>query len=201
MTALPGQAAEILQFWFGDQRFGDGAEKTQQFWFAKNPAVDREIRDRFGPLLQPAREGTLGWQDTPRGRLAMILLLDQFSRNIFREAAEAFAYDPAALALSLEGLAQGDDRPCGLFERAFFYLPLEHAEDPACQQRSVALFRSLLEEAPEPLRKTFASFYDYAERHREIIARFGRFPHRNALLERVSTPEEQAFLQQPGSSF
>jgi len=195
-------AEEVLRFWFGDQAATDEVDKSrQQIWFVKNPEVDCEIRERFGGLLDPGRDGKLGWQETPRGRLALILLLDQFSRNIFRGKADAFAYDPAALQLCLEGLELGADQSCGLFERAFCYLPLEHAESLECQERSVELFRTLLAEAPVARQKTFASFFDYAVRHRDIIARFGRFPHRNDILGRTSTPEEIAFLKLPGSSF
>ena len=200
--ATTNLAQDVLWFWFGDQGHADVVDKQlQQRWFVKDPAVDREIETRFAALLIPARTGTLGWQVTPRGRLALILLLDQFSRNIHRGTAEAFAFDPAALTLCLEGLAVGDDRRCGLFERVFCYLPLEHAEDLGCQGRSVELFRSLQAEAPVALRKTFAAFYDYAVRHRDIIARFGRFPHRNAILGRPSSAAELDFLNQPGSSF
>jgi uncharacterized protein (DUF924 family) len=202
MAELPEHAGEILAFWFGERRSDNTVGKEhQQLWFAKDSAIDREIRERFGALLRPALEGELNWQGTPRGRLALILLLDQFSRNIFRGTAEAFAYDPAALTLCLAGLALGDDRQCGLFERTFFYLPLEHAEDLGHQELSVTLFRSLLQEAREPLQQMFTSFHDYAVRHRDIIARFGRFPHRNTILGRVSTSDELAFLLQPGSSF
>lgn len=195
-------AEEVLRFWFGDQAAADEVDQSRQrIWFVKNPAVDREIRERFGDLLDPGRDGELGWKDTPRGRLALILLLDQFPRNIFRGTADAFAYDPAALQLCLEGLDRGADQSCGLIERAFCYLPLEHAESLEYQERSVELFRTLLADAPANRQKTFASFFDYAVRHRDIIARFGRFPHRNEILGRRSTSEEMAFLKLPGSSF
>lgn len=202
MTGISTRAEDVLHYWFGDQTASDGVDDIRQkIWFVKNPAVDREIRERFGDLLDPARDGKLGWQDTSSGRLALILLLDQFSRNIFRGSAAAFAYDPAALQLCLEGLDLGADQSCGLFERVFCYLPLEHAESLECQERSIELFGALQAEAPAALQKTFASYLDYAVRHRDIIARFGRFPHRNDILGRASTPEEVAFLKLPGSSF
>lgn len=202
MLELAQPAREVLDFWFGPM---DGSEDVDEAhrrrWFVKDPRFDREIDERFGHLLNPARDGLLDWQQSPHGRLALILLLDQFPRNIFRGTPTAFAYDPAALALCLGGLARLDDQRCGLFERAFCYLPLEHAEDLAHQQHSVRLFKALLNEAPESRQTTFASFYDYAVRHRDIIARFGRFPHRNAILGRATTAEEREFLKHPDSSF
>lgn len=202
MSQLAEPAREVLDFWFGQVDGSDAVDEAhRQRWFVKDPQFDREIDACFGHLLESARDGLLGWEVVPRGRLALILLLDQFSRNIFRGTAESFAYDPAALALCLEGLARRDDQQCGLFERAFFYLPLEHAENLAHQERSVELFRNLLDTAAGPLRPTFASFFDYAVRHRDIIARFGRFPHRNVLLGRDSTAEEREFLTRPDSSF
>ena len=133
--------------------------------------------------------------------MALILCCDQFPRNIFRGTPGAFAYDARALQLSLSGIERGWDRQLRCVERAFFYLPLEHSEDRGHQERSVELFGELLREAPEAQKSGFESFLDYARRHREIIAQFGRFPHRNRILGRVSTPEERAFLKQPGSSF
>ena len=188
---------EILEYWFGDP-----PRPRPAFWFGKDAANDRDIRSRFGADLQRANEGLCDdWAATPRGRLALILLFDQFPRNIYRDHAQAYAYDDRARALTCEGLERGCDRSLTPLERAFFYLPLEHAEDLELQERSVALFRRLHEDAPAGQRELFAGFLDYAERHRDIIARFGRFPHRNRALGRESSAEEREFLRQPGSSF
>jgi len=141
------------------------------------------------------------WGETPHGELARIILLDQFPRNIYREQPRAFAYDMQALSWTLEGLAKQSDQQLRPVERVFFYLPLEHAEDLGHQETSVKLFRELVEAVPQEQRNTFAGFFDFAVRHHDIIDRFGRFPHRNVILGRESTSEEEEFLTQPGSSF
>lgn len=188
---------EILDFWFpADQA------RANQLWWGKQPQLDAEIRDRFGPTLGAARAGLLdAWAEQPRDRLALIITLDQLSRNIHRDHPEAYAGDQQARALTHEGLARGHDRPLRPLERVFFYMPLEHSEFLADQESSVALMRTLAEEAEPDQRELFQGFVDYAIAHRDIVARFGRFPHRNAILGRVSTPEELEFLTQPGSSF
>lgn len=174
----------VLDFWFREH----GAES----WFAKASSFDAAIRDRFGVVHALACQGGLDhWADDPYGRLALILVLDQFSRNLYRGDARAFAADPAALALARRTVDEGMDRSFGPQERMFVYLPFEHSESKADQERSVALFAALGN--PDLL--------DWAQRHKAIIDRFGRFPHRNAALGRPSTPDEQAFLEQPGSSF
>jgi uncharacterized protein (DUF924 family) len=141
------------------------------------------------------------WLGTTRGRLALVIVLDQFSRNMFRGNQSGFAGDERALAAALEGLALGADKSLALDERIFLYMPLMHSEQLAHQQRSLELFTGLLEGQPEALRGYLSSSVDYARRHLEIVERFGRFPHRNAVLGRASTPEELEFLKQPGSSF
>jgi uncharacterized protein (DUF924 family) len=174
---------DVLAFWFGQPPVRH---------FRKDPVFDQEIRDRFGALHG---ELVLGehddWLTTPRGRLAAIIVLDQFSRNMFRDTPGMFASDPQALQLALEGLARGDDRALSEAERSFFYMPLMHAEDRAVQDRCVELFRAL----------GIENNLKFAVMHRDIVQRFGRFPHRNAVLGRTSTPEEVEFLAQPGSSF
>ncbi|MBD2092525.1 DUF924 domain-containing protein [Microcoleus sp. FACHB-1515] len=190
--------AEIFTFWFGDPEAKSATyADRRKLWFGKNSAVDNEIRDRFLPLHQQAAAGELAdWQSSPPGALALLLLLDQFSRNLFRDTPQAFATDPQALAIAEASIAQGFDRAVPPLMRMFFYLPLEHSEDQARQQRSVELFTQLQAEAPE-----LADVLDYAHKHKDVIDRFGRFPHRNEILHRPSTIEEQEFLQQPGSSF
>lgn len=194
---------DILEFWFGAPVSPTGLDpKKQRIWFSKDPKVDREIATRFGGHLERAsREALPDALDSPRAYLAMIVLLDQFSRNIHRGDARAFATDAKALTLSLDGYTRGMDRWLTPTQRVFFYLPLEHAEDADMQSRSVHLFRTLAEEVDPSDRSIFSSFLDYAERHRDIILRFGRFPHRNAILGRSSSAEEIAFLETPGSGF
>lgn len=182
---------DVLDFWFGDVA-GDDFTSRKDVWFGKNEAFDAAIRTRFSALYGEAAGGALaGWAENGTGALALVIVLDQFPRNMFRGAARAFATDAMALAVARRAVDRGLDLPLAPVERLFLYLPFEHAESLAEQERSVALIGGLGD----------AETRDYAERHRAIIARFGRFPHRNAVLGRVSTPEEVAFLSEPGSSF
>lgn len=193
----------ILEFWFGSDP-DDAATARQQasLWWSKQEQVDRQIRERFEPLVKAAAAGQLqDWRQSVSGQLALIILTDQFPRNIYRDTPQSFGFDNVALALCKEGLADRSDRELRPIERVFFYLPLEHSENMTDQQECVALFRELVEEAPEAQRGSLAGFLDFAVRHCRIIERFGRFPHRNAILGRVSTAEESGFLTQPGSSF
>jgi len=193
----------VLDFWFGSAG-GDTAiaQAQQKLWWSKNETVDADIRGRFGDLVETAASGKLDrWAQDAHGRLALILLFDQFPRNMYRDTARAFAYDPLACKLALAGIAVDADRTLRAIERVFFYLPLEHAESPELQERCVALFTALAASVPDTDRKTFTGYVDYAVRHRDVIHRFGRFPHRNQILGRVSISEETAFLKQPGSSF
>ncbi|MBX3651428.1 MAG: DUF924 domain-containing protein [Burkholderiales bacterium] len=199
----PTGIEDILTFWFG-RGSGNGttAEAQKKLWWAKDAVVDAEIRERYGALVAAAAGGAhREWARGPRGRLALILLFDQFPRNIYRDTPQAFAHDGLALRLALDGIVAGADRELRAIERVFFYLPLEHSESVDMQERSVALFTALAAGVPEADRGTFAGFVDYAVRHRDIVHRFGRFPHRNRILGRESTAEEIAFLEQPGSSF
>ncbi|AYK18615.1 DUF924 family protein [Aeromonas veronii] len=194
----------LLAFWFGDEA-DDVLRATRQapLWWGKSSETDALLASRFGEQAEAAAEGSLAhWADLPSGRLALILLLDQLPRNIHRGTPAAFAQDPLARDLCLKGLSIGADKSLSPLERVFFYLPLEHAESREQQARSVALFEALAaEQAGTPAQATFAGFTDFARRHQVIIERFGRFPHRNDILGRTSTPEEAAFLQQPGSGF
>ncbi len=192
---------EILDFWFGDGHQPGTEVEFRREWFVKDPAFDERIRQRFGDDLERAIRGEYdGWADTAAGRLALIILLDQFSRNLFRGSPRSWCQDPLALELCLEGIARGHDRELAVIERGFFYLPLEHAEDLHLQELSVEKFTELADMAPD-IAGGDGGLLDYAERHHEIIARFGRFPHRNDVLARPSTDEERAFLEQPNSSF
>ncbi|EKP0294104.1 DUF924 domain-containing protein [Aeromonas veronii] len=194
----------LIDFWFGDEAY-DVLRATRQapLWWGKSSKTDALLASRFGELAEAAAKGSLAhWADLPSGRLALILLLDQLPRNIHRGTPAAFAQDPLARDLCLKGLSIGADKSLSPLERVFFYLPLEHAESREQQARSVALFEALAaEQADTPAQATFAGFADFARRHQVIIERFGRFPHRNDILGRTSTPEEAAFLQQPGSGF
>lgn len=193
----------VLEFWFGDDADDAAIAKRQApLWWEKHPETDRQIRERFGSLVASAERGALAsWLATPEGRLALILLCDQFPRNIWRGTPDAFRFDSLARTWCLDGLATQVDRMLRPIHRVFFYLPLEHAEDPGLQDRCVTLFRALLADVPGSSRETFAGYLDYAVRHQAVIARFGRFPHRNAILGRASTPAELRFLEEPGSSF
>ena len=190
---LPG-ARDVLDFWF--------AETSVKHWFDVDEAFDAQIRARFENLEEAAAAGRLGdWAATPSGWLAYLILLDQFPRNLYRGDRRTWAKDASAQREALSGLARGDDRQLPPLQRVFSYLPLEHAEDMALQRRSVELFEALCRDAPVREQVRFAGFLDYARRHHDVIARFGRFPHRNAVLGRASTPEEVLYLAQPGAGF
>jgi uncharacterized protein (DUF924 family) len=182
---------EVLDFWFGPAPHAE-----RDVWFRKDPAFDAEIRSRFGAAIEAALAGGLAdWTATPRGAVARVLLLDQFTRNVFRDTPRAFAGDAQALATAEAIVDARSDRTLDRYERWFLYMPFEHAEDLAVQERAVALFKALAEETGEP------GNLSWAEKHAVVVRRFGRFPHRNAILGRVSTPEELAFLQEQGSRF
>ena len=198
--------ATIHAFWFGataDEDDEPGIVARQSaLWWKKQPEVDAEIRLRFAPLVARAAVGELDdWLASPRGRLAQILLTDQFPRNIWRGQAAAFAFDVLALRWAKETIARGLDRDARPIERVFLYLPLEHSEDLADQREAVRLFDALGGEVAAAARPAFAGYLDYARRHLEIIERFGRFPHRNAALGRETSAAEAEFLRQPGSAF
>ena len=198
--------ATIHAFWFGptaDEDEEDAIiERQSALWWKKQPEVDAAIRARFAPLVGRAAGGELdAWLGGLRGRLALILLTDQFPRNIWRGQAAAFAFDVLALRWAKETIARGLDRDARPIERVFLYLPLEHSEDLADQREAVRLFDALGGEVAAAARPAFAGYLDYARRHLEIIERFGRFPHRNAALGRETSAAEADFLRQPGSGF
>ena len=195
---------DVLSFWFGTCG-ADGSldPAKQKMWFGDGRKYDAEIRERFGALHERANRGELDkeWAATPQGRIALIVVLDQLSRHLHRDTARAFAQDPAAQRLAVNGIDLGVDRQLNPAQRAFFYLPLEHAEDVELQRLCVRCFDGLARTVAPAWRKEYDSFHDYAQRHRDIIERFGRFPHRNGVLGRDSTPAEKKFLKEPGSSF
>ena len=197
------EARSVREFWFGRLPLSaEDLEERMAFWFGEDnlgltAQRDEEIRARFGELFERAAAGELeSWADGPRRRLSLIIVLDQFPRNMFRGSARAFDFDEQALSLALSGMQSGADAALDAVERIFFYMPLQHAESLEVQEESVAACRRLLSEAPQELQESFAEVLGYAERHRSIIERFGRFPHRNRLLGRASTPAEEAWLSE-----
>ncbi len=189
---MPITAEDVLDFWFANA----------DHWFIPNADFDAKIRAQFGQVATDAANGDLdAWTSTPSGWLALLILLDQFPRNVYRGDARAWAQDDKAQRVALSGIARGEDRQLPVMQRVFAYLPLEHAEDSALQRRSVALFEALCVAVPSDERERFEGFLDYARRHRDVIERFGRFPHRNAALGRVSNAEESNYLAQPGAGF
>ena len=193
----------LLDWWLGAEGSAtEVAAARQGLWFGKRDSQDLEAEARFGALVERALAGDLkDWLDDPQGWLAQLILLDQLPRMIFRDTPRAFAGDSRARPLLQDGLERGWDRRLTPIQRVFAYLVFEHAEDLPLQDRAVELFADLLNEAAVDERPLFANFLDFAERHQRVIARFGRFPHRNAILGRACTDEEQAFLREPGSRF
>lgn len=189
-------AGELLDFWFGviADGFADDAHRNR--WFGGGASFDEECRLRYGGLAAAAANGELDdWLDWPRARLAYILLTDQIPRNIHRGAAQAFAADAAALNAARSGVEARMDLTLTLDERCFFYMPFEHSESLVDQHTCVGLFTSLRDATPEGSRHLTGGYLRYAQQHRDILTRFGRFPHRNTVLGRASTPEELAFLE------
>lgn len=203
MNGTMDNPAAVLDFWFGtNQADAAVAAERAKLWWIKRDETDRAIRERFEAIVHKAARRELeAWAESPQGRLALIILTDQFPRNMYRNTADAFAFDALARAWCKEGLRNNAHRALRPIERVFFYLPLEHSESMDDQEQAVALFRALVDGVGETGREVFSGFLDYAVRHREVIARFGRFPHRNRILGRESNEEEIAFLKEPGSSF
>ncbi len=206
---MADHAREVREFWFGRQPLTAARlEERMRFWFGGDePEPLRRQRDhaigaRFEPLVAEAAQGKLeSWADSPRRRLSLIILLDQLPRNIYRGTPRAFASDQRALGLTLSGIQSGADAALAVAERIFFYMPLQHAESLEAQEESLAAYRRLLEEAPKELQRPLTSVLRYAEAHRSVIQRFGRFPHRNRILGRPTTPEEQAYLSAEREEF
>lgn len=191
-----GRIDAILTFWFKEQSLSaPQIDQRMDTWFGEDRAFDHEIRTTFADDVAAASDGEFDhWADDSRGRLALILLLDQFRRNIYRSTADAFARDAVALKLCLEGAMEGKDRGLAPIERAFFYMPLQHAESRRVQAKSCDLFNKLAETVSATHRETFETMAQFAELHRDIVDQFGRFPHRNEFLGRANTPEEEEYL-------
>lgn len=193
----------LLDWWFGQAESPDeiSADKGK-LWFGKRDSQDLEARERFGVFVDQALAGELTeWTQRPEGWLALVLLLDQLPRMIFRDTPKAFSGDLRAQKLVGQGIAADFDRQLKPIQRVFIYLVFEHCENLAVQNEAVSRFIELVAEQPEAERAVFADNLDYAERHQKVIARFGRFPHRNAVLGRESSAEEMVFLSEPGSRF
>ncbi len=202
-TKCVAGAGDVLDFWFADAANGPEAlARRNRVWFRGGAPFDGECTAHFTATLEAAMSGELEhWKESPHGRLALIILLDQLSRNIYRGTAAAFQQDDQALAACKEGIEQGHDAQLSPIERSFFYMPLEHAEDREVQALSVRLFESLAKESLEEWREQLEANAGYARDHRDIVGKFGRFPHRNALLGRRSSPAEEAYLADDAPRF
>ena len=188
----PWQA--LLAFWFGELDEGIANDQHKQRWFEVNPEFD-ELCRTYAPLLDQARDGALAsWTTTPQGTLAFVLVCDQLPRNLFRGRADAYAWDPLALNAARASIRQRQDRELGWDERCFLYMPFEHSEDLIDQHTSVGLFTQLRDESPSHLRSRMGNSLRFAHQHRSVIERFGRFPHRNAVLGRRSSEAEESFV-------
>lgn len=198
MESIP----RLLDDWFGETRRDPGRIKARSgLWFGPDRERDVQLEEQYGELVRQAASGELlAWQDEPEARLALILLLDQLPRNLYRGTPKAFATDARAAALSLAGIATGVELSLSAVEQVFFYMPLQHAEDRATQRLSVQQYRGLVDRNPDH-QEIFEWFLRYAEEHRDIIERFGRFPHRNAILCRESTDEELTYLEDDAPRF
>lgn len=187
---------EILSFWFKEQELSaPQIDRRMDTWFSEDPVFDHEIEKEFLRDIERASNGELNyWADEPRGRLALILLIDQFRRNIYRNTAKAFSKDKIALKLCVEGAMEKKDKGLTPIQKVFFYMPLQHAESAKVQAKSVELFTRLAESVSPTYRETLLTIAQFAELHRDIIDQFGRFPHRNELLGRENTPEEDEYL-------
>src|SRR5215213_1968185 len=191
---------DVLSYWFPEVDIFDADQETfgrqMQWWFQGGPEVDREITERFAEVLEQARKGELDhWAQTPRGRLALIVVLDQFSRNVYRGSALSYAQDEKALELAVEGIDAEMDRELSPMEQIFFWMPLGHSEDLALQERIVRNQEEVAANAPPHLRAMAEFGISQARAARDVIARFGRHPHRNEILGRTSTPEELEYLR------
>jgi uncharacterized protein (DUF924 family) len=193
----------IMNFWFGEACKSPATTRDRNsFWFGSDPAVDQQIWELYADTVTDAGAGHYAeWAETTHGRLALILLLDQFPRNIYRGTAEVFRFDAKALTLAGEGVTLGQLAELTIPEQAFFLMPYQHSEDVAVQNAGVALYTAMVEEAPPEWREVAAGYRDFAAQHRDIIAEYGRFPHRNSVLGRTSTPAEDGYLAGGGATF
>ncbi len=193
----------ILTFWFKEHALtAPQIDRRMDIWFGSDPVFDHEVTEQFGNDVELACSGQLDyWAETPRGRLALIVLIDQFRRNIHRGTSKAFSKDMLALRLCVEGAMQKKEQDLAPIEKVFFYMPLQHAESRKVQAKSVEIYRRLAQSVSPTYRETFETILQFAELHRDIIDQFGRFPHRNQLLGRDNTPEEDEYLSGDAPDF
>ena len=193
----------VLDFWFQPGTMDQPTiDSRMDRWFTADAVTDAVLRNEFGPLVEQASKGQLdAWAATPEGRLALILMLDQFRRSIYRGTPKAFSRDPHALKLCVEGAMKGDYKTLNPFQQAFYFMPLQHAESLKIQERSVKIYEGLVTGVSDTLKATFATFAQFAELHHDIVESFGRFPHRNKTLGRANTAEEQEYLGAGAPSF
>ncbi len=193
----------ILSFWFKEQALSaPQIDRRMDIWFGEDPVFDHEIEKEFAGDIERACKGQLDhWGDDPRGRLALILLIDQFRRNIHRNTVAAFSKDKLALKLCVEGAMHKKDKGLSPIQKVFFYMPLQHAESRRVQKKSCDIFRKLSEAVSPTFKETFDTITQFAELHADIVLQYGRFPHRNAILGRENTPEEQEYLSGDAPSF
>ncbi len=194
---------QVLSLWFPEREYGaPQIDARMEMWFGNDDALDARLRYEFKDDIAAASDDRLThWAADPRGRLALIILIDQFRRNVYRGTARAFSHDKLALRLSVEGIVQKLDKALTPIERVFFYMPLQHAESLRIQEKSVQVFRQLAASVSPTLQQTFETFAQFAELHRDIISQFRRFPHRNKVLNRTNTPAEEEYLNDDGPSF
>ncbi|UCG73974.1 MAG: DUF924 domain-containing protein [Chromatiales bacterium] len=194
---------DVLSFWFdGCEQDAPHIDARMDRWFGNDARLDDEIGERFGTLVAQASNGKLDhWADEPRGRLALIILIDQFRRNIHRGTAEAFSRDGQALKFCVDGIVNRAYKKLRPEEQIFFFMPLQHAESSKLQDKSVSIYRALANKVSETQRETFMTTAQFAELHRDIVEQFGRFPHRNRVLGRENTEAEEAYLANEGVSF
>ena len=193
----------VLDFWFEEKELtAPQIDGRMDVWFGEDISFDEQVRSKFMADVEQASDGKLEhWAHTPHGRLALIIVLDQFRRNIYRGSAEAYAEDKRALKLCVEGAMEKKDKGLTAIQRVFFYMPLQHAESRKVQEKSMAIFNRLAEAVSPTYEETFMTIAQFAELHRDIVHQFGRFPHRNAVLNRPNTPEEQEYLAGDAPSF
>ena len=203
MTTL-SDPQDVLDYWLGDTiDHATAVEEKHKLWFGKSFETDQDIAERFLSLIAPLADGlAYDWAEQgPKQRLAAIIALDQFSRNLFRDSPLSFAHDRIALGLTKEALMSGEDKTLSEVERIFLYIPLEHSERMADQDLSIQMYTQLVETARPEFKDLCENTLDYAHRHRDVIKQFGRFPHRNKVLGRANTPEEADYLSKPGAGF